>query len=100
MTDAASGRNLRHRERLTARVDGEEREVFNWVTVEQPARVRGHNPVVEKYDPEIWAGDAGGLEPDAVTTWVAEELEREFGIDVSEQGIDVVDVESDEVTVL
>lgn len=86
-------------ERLTVVRDGEELEVFNWVNVNQPAIVRGHNPVVDKYDATIGAGDAS-FEPDAVTTWVAEELEAEFGIDPADHGIEVVDVESEEVDVL
>jgi len=93
--------NPRLREILTVEVDGDQREVYNWVTVEQAARVRGHNPIVEKFDADIWAGDAEGLEVDAVTQWVAEELEYEFGIRLSQRDdIDVIDIESNEVSVL
>ena len=89
-------------ERLTVVKDGEEIEVFNWVNIKQPAVVRGHNPVVEKFDAEIGAGDSP-MTPDAVTHWVAEELWHEFGIsdnDLREKGIDVIDVESEEVDVV
>ncbi|SIS21759.1 hypothetical protein [Natronorubrum thiooxidans] len=86
-------------ERLSVVRDGDELEVFNWVNVDQPATVRGHNPVVETYDAEIGAGDAS-FTPDAVTTWVADELRDEFHIDPEDHGIEVVDVESDEVSVL
>ncbi len=87
------------KERMTVARDGEELEVFNWVNVDQPATVRGHNPVVEKYDAEIGAGDAS-FTPEAITKWVADELRHEFHIDPEDHGIEVVDVESDEVDVL
>jgi len=90
---------LRHRDRLHVERDGEEVEVFNWVNVKHPAVVRGGNPVVERFDAEIGAGDST-VEPDAVTEWVAAELDREFSIDVSEHGIEIVDVEDDSVSVL
>lgn len=94
--------NPQLRERLTVVKDGEEIEVFNWVNVKQPAVVRGNNPVVEKFDAQIGAGDSPKT-PDAVTHWVAEELWHEFSIsenDLREKGIDVVDVESEEVDVV
>jgi len=90
---------LQHRDRITVHRDGEEVEVFNWVNIKQPAVVRGGNPVVEKFDAEIGAGDMSRT-PDAVTEWVAEELWREFSIDVTDHGIEVIDVESDDVDVL
>jgi hypothetical protein len=90
---------LRQRERITVRRDGEEVDVFNWVTVQQASRVRGHNPVVETVDTQIGAGDSM-MEPDAVTPWVAEELQDEFYIDVEERGIEVIDPEADDVEVL
>jgi hypothetical protein len=90
---------LQHRDRITVQRDGEEIEVFNWVNVQVPAVVRGGNPVVEKFDPDIGAGDSP-IKPDAVTHWVAEELDVEFGIHPEDHGIEVVDVESDEVSVV
>jgi hypothetical protein len=90
---------LQHRDRIKVHRDGEEVEVFNWVNIKQPAVVRGGNAVVEKFDPEIGAGDSSRT-PNAVTGWVAEELRREFGIEVADHGIEVIDVESDGVDVL
>lgn len=91
--------NLRQRDRITLRRDGEEVEVFNWVNVNQPAIVRGGNPSVETFEAEIGAGDSR-VTPDAVTSWVAEELMDEFYIDVEDHGIEVIDPESEEVEVL
>lgn len=82
---------------IDVELDGETVQVFNWVNVRQGAFVRGYNPVVEKFDATVCAGDAS-FKPEAVTAWVAEELRDEFGIDPSEHGIRVIDVESDEVT--
>jgi len=92
--------NDRLSERLTVSIGGEEREVYNWVNVKQPAVVRGHNPTVETFSAEIGAGDSPET-PSAVTEWVAKELWHEFSIDLSRRDdIDVIDIESDEVTVL
>jgi len=93
---------LRRRDQITVEKGGEEIQVFNWVNILQPAIVRGNNPVVEKFGAEIGAGDSD-MKPDAVTTWVAEELWHEFDIsqnDLKELGIDVIDVEAPEVDVL
>ncbi|OLZ39110.1 hypothetical protein A6E15_19290 [Natrinema saccharevitans] len=86
-------------ERLTVERDGEELEVFNWVNITQHSTVRGHNPLVQTDAVEIGAGDAS-FSPDAVTAWVADELRDEFQVDPEDHGIEVVDVESDEVNVL
>ncbi|WP_157884863.1 hypothetical protein [Halorubrum aethiopicum] len=92
---------LRRRDRLSViDEDGEEREVFGWVTIERTSTVRGSNPVVDHGEPTISAGDAIGMDPDAVTHWVAQEVEDEFLIDVRDHGIDVIDPTSEEVTVL
>jgi hypothetical protein len=77
----------------------EEIEVYNWVNVEQRSAVRGHNPVVEYFDADIGAGDSPET-PDAVTHWVAEELDFEHNIDLSDHGIEVIDPTDDEVSVL
>jgi len=90
---------LQHRDRITVRRDGEEVEVFNWVNITQPTVVRGGNPTVEKFDAQIGAGDSART-PGAVTEWVAEELWHELSIDVADHGIEVIDVESDDVDVL
>lgn len=87
------------RERITVVCDGKEIDVFNWVNVKQPAIVRGHNPVVERFNAEIGAGDSTHT-PEAVTPWLAEELELEFSIDVTEYGIEIIDPTSEEVDVV
>lgn len=92
-------RRLQRKDRLTVARDGEEIEVFNWVNVSQPAIVRGSNPVVEKFDPDIGAGDSP-MKPKAVTTWVAEELWHEFSIEVEDHDIEVIDPTAEEVDVL
>lgn len=81
--------------------DGEEVTVYNWLTVKTVARVRGDNPVYEQFgdDTRIGAGDSW-MEPEAVTQRVAEEMEVNAGIDVEEHDIRVIDVQSDEVTVV
>ena len=97
-----SATDLRRRDRLTViDADGEEREVFGWATVERASRVRGGtNPVVEHSEPTISAGDAVGMDPEAVTHWLAEEIQHEFGVNVRDHGIDVIDPTSEEVDVL
>jgi len=90
---------LYRKERITVECDGEELEVFNWVNVKQPAVVRGHNPIVEKFEAEIGAGDSTKT-PEAVTHWLATELDVEFGIDVEDQGIEIIDPTDVEVNVL
>ncbi|MFC7216505.1 hypothetical protein ACFQO4_20815 [Saliphagus sp. GCM10025334] len=89
----------RLRDRLTVEKDCEEIEVFNWVNVNRWSTVRASNPVVSHEETEIGAGDAS-FTPDAITKWVAEELHDEFYITPEDHGIEVIDVESDEVTVL
>lgn len=78
MSGAAS---LRQRERLrVVDGDGDERTVYGWATVQRVSRVRASNPIVSHDQTQVLGGD-GVHEPDAVTHWVAEELESEFGID-------------------
>ena len=92
---------LRRRDRLDViDEDGEEREVFGWATVQRASTVRGSNPVVDHGELTISAGDAIGMDPDAVTHWLAEEIDHEFGVDVRDHGIDVIDPTSEEVDVL
>lgn len=95
---AYSAEELRRKDRLTVVVDGEDVEVFGWVNIKQPAIVRGSNPVVDRDEPEIGAGDSS-MTPDAVTVWVADELRDEFYIDPEDHGIDVIDPTDPEVTV-
>jgi len=91
--------NLKHNDRITVELDGEEIEVFNWVNVRQSAAVRGGNPTVEKFEPNIYAADSFQT-PEAVTHWVAEELWHEFSIEVEDHGIEVIDPSDEEVAVL
>ncbi len=91
--------NLSLRESIDIKRDGEEITVYNWVNVQQRAAVRGHNPEVETFGADIGAGDLPET-PEAVTPDVAETLDWEFGIDVSDHGIEVIDPESEEVHVL
>lgn len=91
--------SLRQREHITVRRDGEEIEVYNWVNITRQTTVRGHNPCVERGDPTLGAGDST-MDPDAVTHWVADELEDEFYIDVTDHGIEVIDPTAEEVEVL
>lgn len=94
------------RDVYTVHVAGEDEniEVHNVVNgVGVPFCVRGFNPVAEEYPEEapIWCGFDGREKPDAVTAEVARALQEEVGIDVEKrEDIRVVDVESEEVTVL
>lgn len=92
--------SLRERDRLDV-IDenGDERTVFGWATIERAKRIRGSNPVVEAFEPTILGRD-GIPNPDAVTHWVAEEIQNEERVDVTEHGIDVIDPTDDEVDVL
>lgn len=98
MTEDSTMVNLQHQDRIRVERDGEEIEVFNWVNISQPSVVRGIGSI-ETFDARIGAGDSG-IEPEAVTEWVAEELWNEFGIEVEKHGIEVIDPTDDGVTVL
>jgi len=91
---------LRQRDRLTVvDTDGEERDVFGWATVERVTHVRGSNPVVDTLELNVFAGDSR-MKPEAVTHWLAEEIEAEYGTDVGDLGIDVIDPTDEGVSVL
>jgi len=90
---------LRRRDRLTVHVDGEELEVYGWLNIERRTTYRGSNPVVAPGEPKIGAGDSR-MKPDAVTHWVAEEVEDDAGIDLEDYGIRVIDPTAEEVNVL
>jgi len=93
--------SLRQHDRLTVIDENDdEREVFGWATVQRTSTVRGSNPVVDHGEPRISAGDAIGMDPDAVTHWLADVIRDEFGLDVRDQGIDVIDPTAEEVDVL
>lgn len=81
--------------------NGEEVEVFNWLTVQTVARARGDNPVFEQFDDDvrIGAGDSW-MDPEAVTERVAEELQDARGIDVRDHDIRVIDPTDEEVQVV
>lgn len=94
-----SERELLRKERIPVARDGEEIDVFNWATVMQAARVRGHNPVHETLDTSIGAGDSR-MDPDAVTPWLAEELRATCNVDPEEHGIEIIDPMAEGVDVL
>ena len=81
--------------------NGDEVEVFNWLTVQTVSRVCGYNPVFEQFDDgvKIGAGDSWE-QPEAVTKRVAEELQDELGIDVRDHDIRVIDTTDEEVQVV
>ena len=88
------------RDRLTVEHDGEEIEVFNHVSVAQYHYVNSVNGY-ETFEPDISKGDmGGGPSPEYVTERVAELLYHEFGIEVEQHGIEAIDLDADEVTVL
>ena len=97
---SVSEQDLRLQDRIhVVDEEGDEREVFNWVSVEETSVVRGSNMMTENALRRIYAGDSSHV-PDAITPWVAESLVDEFAVRVSETNIDVIDPTSDEVTVL
>lgn len=80
-------------------IDGEEKEVYNWVTVGRRYRVRSNRRI--SFDPRIYPGDSvGGSGPERITQWLSDQIWDEFSIDAESHGIEVIDIESDEVTVL
>lgn len=94
---------LRHRENIKVEKDGEKIRVWNFLNVDPAYQVRGGNPSLETFPDEHRIEGGGGAGPvDYVTSWVAKSLRDEVGIDLSRDrwSIEVVDVESDDVTVL
>ena len=90
---------LTGRDVITVDRDGEEIEVYNHVTVTKQHYVNSVNGH-DSFDGPVEAGDGGIGEPDAVTPRIAYLLDSEFGVDVEQHGIEVIDPEDDEVTVL
>ena len=94
--------DLTKKDTILVERDGEQIEVHNWVSFKRIERavVRGSR-MSEKFDsrPSVEDGE-GYKKPEAVTTWVADDLSGNFGIDVEKLDIEVIDVESDEVTLL
>lgn len=94
--------SLRRKDVITVERDDETLDVYNWISVErkQRAMLRGNMSNEEFHDdPKIMDGE-GFHEPDAVTHWVAEDLARDFNVNVADCGVEVINVESPEVTVL
>lgn len=81
------------------RIDGGEDSlrVYNWGNVQIHEQLRPGE--VERTQIFINAGDAT-FPPDAITKQFAEQLADEHGVDMSNHDIDVVDIDSDRVTVL
>ena len=90
---------LRHRERIEVYHNGEEITVWNALNVDMPYQIRGSKLSKEAY-PDLATIEiiGGGPQPDYVTEWIAEELWHVFGIDdLDVFGIEVIDVEADDV---
>lgn len=92
------------KDRIPVERDGEELTVFNHVSVEQSHYINSVNGY-DSFTVRVYAGDSvGGDGPSYVTKRVAMVLHDEFGIDLfggtHPQGIDVIDVTDDDVTIL
>jgi hypothetical protein len=96
--------NHKHQERLLVERDGEELAVMNALNVTLAHQVRGGVPTHETFhEASSIEPLGGGSEPDYVTRWVADPLWHEHGIDLETSDhfdIEVIDIESDDVTVL
>lgn len=92
---------MRHRERIQVYDEeaDEEYDLFNWCTAQQAMRIRGTGDI-EYFDPSVAAGDSAGMEMEACTTWLAEELWHEVNWDPEEHGVTVIDPEADHITVM
>jgi len=95
MTPDVTGRDVLHVEH-----DGEEKEVYNHVSVSQHHYVNSVNGY-ESFGASIAKGDMGdGPAPDAVTKRVARLLSDAFAVDIEEQGIEVIDLDAEDVHLL
>jgi hypothetical protein len=89
-----------NRDRINVIRDGEEVEVFNHVCVSRHFYVNSVNGH-EEFEADIAKGDMGdGPAPEYVTERVARLISDEFRVDVADHGIDVVDIDSEDVEVL
>jgi len=81
------------------RIDGvkDRLRVYDWGNVQIHEQLREDS--VERTQIFINAGDAT-FPPDAITQRFAEQLADEYGVDMSNHDIKVVDIDSDEVSVL
>lgn len=91
-------RQLKRRDTITVERDGEQIEVYNWCTVDECHRVRPGE--TETFEPRVWAGDAIGVEPDAITHWLARYLTEAVDIRVSRLDVEVINPTKDGVTVV
>jgi hypothetical protein len=82
--------------------DGEEVEVFGLVsvTVEEQTQFRPAGQETFRGSVEIEAGDGGIGAPEAVDQRVAEAIYAEYGIEVTDHDIRVIDPTAEEVDVL
>lgn len=90
-------------DRLTVIRDGEEAEVFNHVTLTTEAThyIRANEQETHPVRENIYPGDMqSGPAPDAITAWVNQWLIDEHRIDAEDHGIEVVDIEADDVEVI
>jgi len=92
------------RERFTAEYDGEKVEIANSVRITEQKEhhvvaAREHETFEAPNSPRIVVDGFGGR-PEYVTEQLAQYLWDQFGIDLDEHDIEVVDIDSDEVTVL
>ena len=90
---------LRQRDSIEVERDGERVTVYNWVNLDQPVMIRSGGDLVERFNAKVYAGDSA-MSPDAITHWVAQKIDMDYVADLETQGIEVIDVESDEVIVL
>lgn len=81
------------------RIDGGEDRlrVYNWGNVQLHEQLRPGS--VERTQIFVNAGDAT-FPPDAITQRFAEQLADEYGVDMTNHDIKVVDIDSDGVSVL
>jgi len=80
--------------------NGEEVEVFNHVSVSQHFYVNSINGY-DEFQADISPGDAPSpMTPDYVTQRLATLLYDEFGIEMNDYGIQPIDVDDEEITVL
>jgi len=92
------------RERLTVEYDDEEVEVANSARVTEQKEhhvvaAREHETFEAPNSPRIVVDGFGG-KPEYATEQLAQYLWDQFSIDLNEHDIEVVDIDSDEVTVL
>lgn len=84
-------------ERYRVRHEGEEKTVHNTISYLRPVRFYPNS--VEKFEPQsIASGD--GMSIEYVTASLAERVMMEDLIDLEAMGLEVIDVESDEVEIL